>query len=194
MRRLYLFLLVMAGLNVSCSEYTPKPWGYFRIELEQPEYRTYSNPEGHFSFHIQNSAEIEPVVDTAAGKWFNIVYPTLNATIYCSFFNILSQADLSERSEESRKFVYKHVIKADNIYEEALSDSSKKVYALIYNLDGEVASPLQFVITDSIRYFLRGSLYFYSRPNQDSIAPVKKYIRDDIEEMITSFRYGSDKQ
>ncbi len=187
----YLPLFILCILFLSCSgDYSPKPSGYFRINLDVPIYREYTDSASLYSFDIQQNSTIEIVPDTAKGERFNIVYPSFNAKIYCSFLPVNSRKDLIELSEESRKFVYVHVIKADGITEKAYSDPENDIYALIYDLDGNVASPLQFVVTDSVHYFLRGSLYFNSIPNQDSIAPVKNYIRNDVEKIITSFKWN----
>lgn len=181
----FLFLFIC-----SCSGgYSPKPSGYFRIELEQPVYRQFKDSSALFSFNIQQQANIEVVADTVGGDWFDIDYPSLNARIYCSLLPIRSGKDLIANSEDSHKLAYIHAIKADGIYEKSYSDPENKVYALIYDVDGNVAAPVQFVITDSIHYFFRGALSFNVVPNQDSIAPVKDYIRNDILEIITSFRW-----
>ncbi len=184
----YLSIFVLSILFFSCSgEYSPKPFGYFRIDLEDPTYQRCTDFPS-FSFNIPQSSTIEVVPDTTNGEWFNIVYPLLDAKIYCSFLPINSRNDLIKVSEDSRKFVYKHVIKADGISEQSYSVPDHAVYAIVYDIDGNVATPLQFVVTDSIHYFFRGSLLFNSVPNQDSVAPVTKYIRRDIEEIIRSFK------
>ena len=184
----FLFFLCLF-FYTSCSDYAPKPSGYFRIELNEPEYEIYTDPAIHILFNVQKLTRMEAVADTTDDKWFNIVYPALNAKIFCSFLPVKSRDDLIKISEDSHKFVYKHTIKSDGISTRPYSDPDNQVYALIYDIEGNVASPLQFVITDSTRYFFRGSLYFDSTPNQDSIAPVKSYILNDIHEIIRSFRY-----
>ncbi|MDR1369789.1 MAG: gliding motility lipoprotein GldD [Dysgonamonadaceae bacterium] len=186
----YLSFFILCLFICSCSgDYSPKPSGYFRIGLEEPVYRQYVDSSSHFSFNIQQKAMIEIVPDTTDGERFNIVYPSLNARIHCSFLPVKSRNDLIKASEDSRRFAYVHVIKADGIFEKAYSDPENKIYALVYDIDGNVASPLQFVITDSVHYFFRGSLYFNVIPNQDSIAPVREYIRNDIKEIVTGFRW-----
>ena len=59
-------------------------------------------------------------------------------------------------------------------------------YATLYNLSAESATPLQFVVTDSTRYLLRGALYFDESGKSDSIAPVIDYLSDDIIHLIES--------
>ena len=73
--------------------------------------------------------------------------------------------------------------------ETAYSHPEQKVYGLIYNIDGAAASPVQFVVTDSIHSFFRGAMYFDSACNRDSIAPVLAYINKDIHVMIESFQW-----
>ncbi|MDR3062008.1 MAG: gliding motility protein GldD [Dysgonamonadaceae bacterium] len=181
----FLFIVIC-----SCSgDYSPKPSGYFRIEPEQPVYRQFRDSLALFSFNVQQQASVSAVADTVDGDWYNIDYPSFDARIYCTLLPIRSGKDLIAASEDSRKFVYKHVPKADGISEKSYSDPENGVYALIYDVNGNVASPVQFVITDSVHYFFRGALYFNLVPNQDSIAPVKDYIRNDIQEIITSFRW-----
>ena len=175
----------------SCSgDYSPKPSGYFRIELKDPAYQKYKDASSPFSFNVQQDAVIEVVPENEEGNWIDVVYPSLDATIHCSFLPINSHLDLQNASEDSRKFVYKHVIKADRISEQSYAVPENKVYAIVYDVEGNVASPVQFVVTDSTRYFFRGALYFNSVPNQDSVAPVKDYIRNDIEEIIRSFSWN----
>ena len=80
-------------------------------------------------------------------------------------------------------------IKADDITEQPYVDDSAKVYALLYELKGNTASAIQFVATDSVKHFFRGALYFNNTPNQDSVAPVREYIREDIIRLLESLRW-----
>jgi gliding motility-associated lipoprotein GldD len=97
--------------------------------------------------------------------------------------------NLRELSEETRGLVYKHSIKADNIIETAFQNNERRVYGILYDLKGNTASNLQFVITDSNRHFIRGALYFDNVPNKDSIAPVAEYIRRDMIRFMESFSW-----
>jgi gliding motility-associated lipoprotein GldD len=57
---------------------------------------------------------------------------------------------------------------------------SARVFGTLFSVDGDVASPMVFYLTDSTTRFLYGSLYFDARPNADSLAPVTKRIREDL--------------
>ena len=116
-----------------------------------------------------------------------MIYPQLGAQIYCTFFSV-NKENLRVRAEESRKLAFAQ-IKASGIKEYAYDNPLQNVYGIVYKIDGNVTSPSQFVLTDSVSSFFRGALYFDSEPNQDSIAPVLAYINRDIQMLIESFRW-----
>ncbi len=179
-----LFLIIEV---TGCSDYSPKPRGYFRIELPEKSYRQLSAyPE--FSFDIPSGSIIEPVPDSTGGEWFNIVYPDLDAKIYCGYLPITASG-FKETAEDNYRFVYGHAIKADAIEVQPYTCPEQNVYGLVYDIKGNVATPVQFILTDSVRSFFRGSLYFNCTPNRDSIAPVVNYIREDIRLLMESFRW-----
>jgi gliding motility-associated lipoprotein GldD len=169
---------------MACSHYSPKPAGYFRIDLPEPAYHLQEFPG--FTCRLSEQAQIETV--SGVGAFFNLVYPQWNARIYCSYLPI-KNGNLAQLSEESRKFVYLHAMKADAIREQRFDNPEHKVYGLRYVIGGNVASPTQFVLTDSVRSFVRGALYFDNTPNQDSIGPVLEYINKDILVLMESFRW-----
>lgn len=139
-----------------------------------------------YSFeHPKNIAYIQKNQrDTA---WFDVVYPTYNARIYFSYKQINN--NFQEIAEDSRNFVYKHAFKADAIIENPYEDSDKNVYGMLYEIKGNTASSVQFLVTDSTQHFLRGALYFNNHPNKDSLAPVISYISEDIRHMIETLRW-----
>lgn len=179
-----LLLPVMTACN---NHYTPKPSGFFRIDTGANEYRNYDE-SGRFGFLYSDKASIEPLKTEKKGEeWFNINYPEFNARIYCSYMDI-KPGDFDKAAEDSRTFVYRHAIKADNIDMKLFSNEEENVYGTLYLIDGNVASPIQFTLSDSVSYFFRGALYFNESTDRDSIAPVLDFIDKDIHELISSFR------
>ena len=81
-------------------------------------------------------------------------------------------------------------MKAEAIVEQTFNNPGKKVYGALYHIEGNVATPLQFVLTDSVSHFLRASLLFDAVPNQDSIVPVLNYIKEDVIRLIESFEWN----
>jgi gliding motility-associated lipoprotein GldD len=88
-----------------------------------------------------------------------------------------------------RMNVKSHISRADAISEMQFINDSAKIYGILYDLKGNVATAVQFYMTDSVRHFLRGSLYFQATPNSDSLEPVVKYFREDIITLIETLRW-----
>jgi gliding motility-associated lipoprotein GldD len=181
-----LLFIAYCLLFIACTDYSPKPAGYYRIDLPAHAYRWNAFQAGEFQLSDRSTIVYTPQKEE--GEFFNIVYPQLHAQIYCSYM-VIKKENLAQISEESRKFVYLHAIKADAIREQVFENQEQSVYGIRYDIQGNVASPTQFVLTDSIHSFFRGALYFDNTPNQDSIAPVLDYINNDIQVLIESFRW-----
>jgi gliding motility-associated lipoprotein GldD len=86
--------------------------------------------------------------------------------------------------EDSRTLAYKHSLKADAIQEQVFMNPRDNVYGLIYRIEGNAASPMQFFLTDSTNHFLRGALYIREVPNIDSLKPVIDFLEPDIIRLI----------
>jgi gliding motility-associated lipoprotein GldD len=117
----------------------------------------------------------------------DVNYPGLNAGIFCSYLPV--HGNLYQLLEDAHKYVYKHSVKADGIGESAYQNPEKHVYGILYEIKGNTASSVQFVLTDSVRHFFRGALYFNNVPNKDSIAPMSDYVKRDIEHLMESFEW-----
>ena len=178
---------IITVITSGCSNDVPRPRGYFRIALPEKEYVKFDNDSFPYLFDYANVANIERKPTKDEPYWIDVVYPRLNARIYCSYKHV--DGNFKEVNEDARSFVYKHTIKADDITEQPYQDDSAKVYVLLYELKGNTASAIQFVATDSVKHFFRGALYFDNTPNQDSVAPVREYIREDIIRMLESLRW-----
>ncbi|MDR3338942.1 MAG: gliding motility lipoprotein GldD [Candidatus Symbiothrix sp.] len=188
MKNKILFIFPFFIFSCACSgNYTPKPRAYFYIDLPQPVYRPLEN-YSQFTFDISNHAHVKEIRDSLGTKWFNIEYPHYNAGIYCSYFPV-NKETLVVKAKESEQMAYFHKIKADGIDEYEFARPEKKLYGLVYEIKGNVASPVQFVLTDSVRSFFRGALYFDNPSNIDSISPVLAYINRDIHIILESFQW-----
>ena len=92
-------------------------------------------------------------------------------------------------TENARSLAMKHTIKADAIDQKMINYPDKKVYGVFYAIEGNTASSVQFFLTDSTSRYLRGALYFNERPQYDSIQPVIKFIKQDIDKLIETFEW-----
>lgn len=166
---------------------TPKPKGYFRIDLPEKKYATYQSPDCPFLFDLPVYARVLNYRDSVAEPcWKYMRYPQFNAEIFLSYKQV--ENNLNIYLEDARTLAYKHTVKADAI-DETLVETQNKVYGMIYDIGGNAASSVQFYATDSNHHFLRGALYFNVAPQPDSLAPVIKFLREDIVRMMTSLKW-----
>lgn len=183
-------LIIVACLLVSCGGReisTPKPRGYFRIDLPKKEYVTFDTlcP---FSFQYPLYAKVDRDTDRNTEEyWYNIQFPAMKATLHLSYKPIAG--NIKQFLEDSRTLVYKHTVKADAIDEKLIIDDMNRKFGIYYDIKGDAASSFQFILTDSTKHFLRGALYFNVRPNKDSLAPVLAFIKKDIEKLVESLRW-----
>lgn len=185
------FFLCLLLASCGGSDYSPKPRGYFKIDLPEKKYQSYNN-DCPFTFDYPVYANI--VDDNARDAkpcWKDVVYSGLNGRIHLSYQPISSKAQFNQLIEDSHTFVFKHTVKATAIDESIISMPDKKVYGIYYTIDGNAASPVQFFLTDSTKNYIRGALYFNEQPRLDSIQPVLDFVKKDIDVMIRSFRWAN---
>ena len=59
----------------------------------------------------------------------------------------------------------------------------------MYEITGNAASQIQFHVTDSTNNFIKGALYFYTKPNYDSVLPAVAYIKEDILQLVETLEW-----
>ncbi|HZH71751.1 MAG TPA: gliding motility lipoprotein GldD [Mariniphaga sp.] len=180
---------------LSCKEsYTPKPRGYFRIDFPEKQYHPIEN-EFPYQFEIPQYATIRPDLrNPGQPSWINIEFPANKAEVHISYYSILQDKNknrehLAELLEETRELAYKHSVKANAIEEQLYLNPDDDVYGILYRIDGNVASPMQFFLTDSTTHFLRGALYIRATPDIDSLKPVVDFLEKDVVYLIESTKW-----
>ncbi len=192
-----LFLKTFAVIGVVCflscgDDYVPKPKAQLRLEYLEAQY-----VEGHlelpFSFEVNTLAqniEVSEVPSATKSFGVNLEYPSMKGTIFLTYKAIGgSEKNLNDFLRDAQNFTQKHTIKADEIPVTAYENKQRKVYGAFAEVKGDVASPAQFYVTDSINHFLTGSLYFYAKPNYDSILPAAHYLQKDIKHIMETVRW-----
>jgi len=184
---LFSFVLIFSSCD---TDLTPKPRGYYRIDLPQKNYTLFDSVYPYI-FEYPTYARISPRIDSRSEPyWINIIFPNLNGEINVSFKKINTKDDLKRFINDSFEFTSKHVQKASSINEIIIRNDSLKVYGMLYDIQGiETASSCQFYMTDSTKNFFRGALYFNTRPNNDSLAPVIEFLKADINHLISTFKW-----
>lgn len=181
MFRILLFLIAFSFFSCK-KDALPKPSGFLSLDYPDPKYINFDK-NCAYSFDINNAT----IVTEESNCNFEINYPKMKATLYLSYKPVNNNIKLLLK--DAQKLTYEHVIKADDIIEQPFINANKKVYGMFYSVNGNAATNAQFYVTDSTKHFLRGSLYFDAAPNQDSLAPVVNFLREDVLHLINTLEW-----
>lgn len=180
--------LLCGCLFSACTHYTPKPRGYVRIEPPEATYEPFAADHLPYRFNLSQLAVVEKPAAGESAAGILLAYPTLGATLYGSYLS-LPAGRLETALADCRKLVAREAALASGVTEKAYSNPEHQVYGSLFLLEGDVASPVQFMLTDSISRLFRGALYYDCRPNADSLAPLTSYLSRDVIEFIQSFNW-----
>lgn len=190
MQRIFPVVFSLTLIFVSCTNrdtHTPKPRGFQRIEFPTHNYVRFHNPCNYSLAIPAYSKMIKDNSPNAEECWYNLNYLPFNATLHLSYKQVINRDTLFKLINDSRTMVYKHVNKADEIIENYISDSDFN--GVFYELNGATATNAQFYVTDSLNHFLRGSLYFNTHTDNDSIYPVLEYLKNQVLYSIKSLNW-----
>jgi gliding motility-associated lipoprotein GldD len=178
-------VIILLFFLTSCSgDVLPKPIAYLSLKYPENSYKkvTIDCP---YNFEISDLANIQ----FQENCWAKIEYPQLKATIHITYRSVSD--NLNEILKEVEKLTFEHTIKADAIpAPKEYENLEKSVYVYLYNIEGNVASNIQFRATDSLNHVLSGALYFNVKPNYDSIIPSIKYIEKDMMHLIETLEWN----
>lgn len=159
---------------------------YPRVDYPEKEYSRSDIP-CPFEFDIPVYSELVPY----AGDhecWYNLHYTPFKATLHLSYKPMNGISSLDSFMEDAHQLAFKHISKAEDIVPSEFSDSSGN-YGMFYDLYGKTATPFNFFITDKENHFLRGSFYFDTKTDLDSVAPIYEFLKKDIFRSIETFRW-----
>jgi gliding motility-associated lipoprotein GldD len=207
-----LFCLLAASIGCN-SPFTPKERGYFRIDFPEHEYIGYEKKGFPYTFEYpvygtigRDSSFFDDDPDNP--YWINLDVPRFNARLYLSYKTIGGNSVYKVRSgeaykdsivrntfdglkDEAYRMTYKHTLKASGIQDSAFTTSAG-VAGVYFRVEGNAATSRQFYVSDSIRHFLRGALYFETTPNDDSLSVVNDFLEADMLHLIETLRWRRD--
>lgn len=183
----YCLLLLLLLFTTSCSnDPIPKPHGYLRLDLPAESYERWTDSTT-FSAEFPTYSRVARRKPHDAARWFDVRFPGQRATVHLTWSPVGDQ--LEQLINDAHMFKSTHQTKAVKIGSERMLRDSVRVFGTVFNVEGDVASPLVFYFTDSTENFLYGALYFDARPNADSLAPVTDRIRSDMRHMASTLRW-----
>lgn len=60
---------------------------------------------------------------------------------------------------------------------------------IFFRIGGNTATANQFLVSDSVKHFLRGALYFDAAPNEDSLRPVNNFLKEDLVHLVNTLKW-----
>ena len=180
---LFITIILVALTVLSCKKETlPKPSSHLRLDYPEASYAQFES-NCPFTFEMNNDAVIKGNPDCG----FTITYPKMKATIYLTHKSV--NGNINNLLRDAQKLTYEHVIKADDIVEQPYLNPQQKVFGMFYQVNGNAATNSQFYVTDSTKHFVTGSVYFYAKPNFDSIMPAASYIKNDMQRLMETLKW-----
>ncbi len=171
---------------MSCKDdFTPKPNGFLSLDYAEAKYEQL-HTDCPYDFKINSKARLQKPKRNQKCA-LNLSYGDLKGTIYLSYVPVAD--NLEVLLKDAQNLTQEHTVKADGIKPVVYENKSQNAYGILYEVEGDAASPLQFYITDGVKHFLRGSAYFYTKPNYDSILPAAHYLKKDIQKLMETIKW-----
>jgi gliding motility-associated lipoprotein GldD len=193
-------LMLMTCCFIACNtNYTVnKKRGYFKIEFPEKKYRVFDEPGYPYRFEypvyatvIKDSTFFESKPEN--DWWINIDFPQFNGRVFISYKEIGKNKTGSHQFDSLVNDAYtlsykQHTYKATSI-EPVPFRTPHQIDGVYFSLSGNTATANQFFLTDTVRHFLRGALYFDATPNEDSLAVVNDFLKKDLQHLINTLQW-----
>lgn len=197
----WIVLIGGLALLLSCEEERlpiPKPRTYPKVDYPTRNYVAFDKEYCAFSFEYPDymTFERDSVLINQKAKhpcWFILQVPSLNGSVHFTYTDIggtNTEDNLFKVIQDSYTLTEKHNIKATGRVETPFTDTERGLFGITYQVEGNVASPYHFVVTDSVQHAVWASLYFNSQPNADSLAPIAAFVQEDLEHIINTIQWN----
>jgi gliding motility-associated lipoprotein GldD len=206
------FIILSFFLIASCnSPYVSKKRGYYKIDFPQRKYVKFDKEGFPYSFEYPAYAQI--IRDTTYFDkdpenpyWINIDFPQFSGRVFLSYKIIGGKAQYKVKQPNG---IYKDSF-ATNMFDKMVADAYSLtnknnvaatsikdsliqtpygIGGIFFKVGGNAATAKQFFLSDTIKNFIRGALYFDVTPNADSLKPVQDFLQADLEHVINTFQW-----
>ena len=187
MIRSLLLLCLVSFFAFGCreSQIMPKPRAYPRVEYPEKKYVQYGSTECPFTFSYPAYAELKNREESC---WFDLFMPVFKARIHCSYLPIKNREEFDDLVQDAFAIADRINGRA-NYMEDSRIATDQGAQGVMFEWSGPAASPIHFFLTDTTHHFFKAALYFDAKVQPDSLAPIVEFIRNDIDYMISTFRW-----
>lgn len=175
---LFLLLLIFVGCSQKQPQAVPRPQAWPRL-AEIPA-----------SYHLIDGLAVNDSAQVIKGNsegWFDIVYPAYNVRINCTMTTVSSPRELQGVIENRLERLERNAAGAPGEITELTSEGGWG--CLLMSTPGAVATPVQFLATDSVSRLFSGSAVFSGvKLRADSVAPAVSVIERDLLYMLQNIK------
>ena len=187
-------IVLLCFLQACNSDYTAgKKRGYYRISFPEKKYQVFDSPGYPYTFEYPTYATVSKDTtffqDPADDWWVNIDFPQFAGRIYVSYKPVTSRSVFDSLVQDGFKLAYRQHVNMATQIEDSLMQTPHGVEGIYFSLGGNTATANQFFVTDSVRHFLRGALYFDATPNADSLGIVNNFLKKDLLHLINTLQW-----
>jgi gliding motility-associated lipoprotein GldD len=183
-------LFIIVGLLSACGGkeiLIPKPPTYLRLNLPEHTYKLFSDA-CPYEFEIASIYTVRGVTEEGKPTCHkDIDLGALNGVMNFSYIQM--ENPLTDYINFALNKVDEHKVKATAIEDQSIIRPSDKVYGTFFELQGDVASPFQFYLTDSTSRFVSGVVYLNAVPKYDSLKPSLEYLKVDLIHFMETFKW-----
>ncbi len=204
-------LLCSFGFFSCNSPYVSKKRGYYKIDLPQRKYQLFDEPGFPYSFEYPVYARI--VQDTTYfdnnpenSYWRNIDFPQFHSRIFLSYKQIGGKAMYKVKQPnglykdsfginvfdkmvaDAFTLTNKNDVVSNSI-KDSLIQTANGIGGVFFKVGGNAATSKQFFLSDTVKHFIRGALYFDVTPNADSLKPAQDFLQTDMDHIISTFKW-----
>ena len=180
--RYLLILVIIFSCNTRDQYYIQKPRALVKIALPLTSTNCFENE--FFKSYYSQSSKIN-IVDSLS---YSISYDLYNSNIY---FRLQKVVNLDRHMIDFEKMISIHEKKGANIEVKICENKTQSIYGFLCFLYGEnIATSAQFILTDSIEYYVSGGLEF-NTPIGSDIFLENKIMQSEIFNFVESFRWAS---
>tara|TARA_B110001454_G_scaffold173504_1_gene164767 strand:- start:155 stop:691 length:537 start_codon:yes stop_codon:yes gene_type:complete len=173
---------------VSCNQdVIPKPKAVLKLEYSKARYKAYLS-DCPFSFDSNSLAEVEKPKGKVNYCGINLSYSELKGKIHITY-QAVDDNLLTELIKDAQNLTQEHTKVAEGIKPSQFENIKHNTYGMVYEVEGDAATPVQFYVTDNKKHFLRGAVYFSVKPNYDSILPAAHYLKKDVLVLMESLKW-----
>lgn len=191
MMRIWTISLLTCFLFLSCEEEkgdpVPKIRAYKRLDFSSypKNYKEYT--DSTISFEKADYLKYELKSKTDSSIFFNLTSKGHKMDLYCTYYR---SKNIDSMIEGSFELIENHFGKAGDLRDTEFIIPENKVYGVGFEFIGNSATNYQFFVTDSVSNYLHGSMYFFAKPNYDSLRPVIGFYKQDIEHLIKTLKWN----